>query len=79
MGGVRPAPKAPELPVVLLEDSAALVACVLAMCGVSAAVLTGDGVWDGLGSVMIGVLLVIVAIGLGLETKSLLLGEGASC
>jgi cation diffusion facilitator family transporter len=69
--------KAPELPVVLLEDSAALVGLVLAMFGVVTATITGDGVWDGIGTVMIGALLVVVAVILGIETKSLLLGEGA--
>ncbi len=70
--------KAPELPVVLLEDIAALVGLVLAMLGVGAAVLTHNGVWDGVGTVAIGVLLVLVAIVLGIEVKSLLVGEGAS-
>ncbi len=69
--------KAPELPVVLLEDSAALVGLVLAMFGVVTATVTGDGVWDGIGTIMIGALLVVVAVVLGIETKSLLLGEGA--
>ncbi|MFZ0323186.1 MAG: cation diffusion facilitator family transporter [Actinomycetes bacterium] len=70
--------KAPELPVVLLEDTAALVGLVLALFGVGTAVVTGDGVWDGVGTILIGVLLVVVAVVLGIETKSLLLGEGAS-
>jgi cation diffusion facilitator family transporter len=70
--------KAPELPVVLLEDTAALVGLTLALAGVGAAVVTGDGVWDGLGTICIGLLLVVVALVLGVETKSLLLGEGAS-
>jgi cation diffusion facilitator family transporter len=70
--------KAPELPVVLLEDVAALTGLVLAFVGVSLAVITGNGVWDGIGTVCIGVLLVLVAIVLGIETKSLLVGEGAT-
>ena len=70
--------KAPELPVVLLEDMAALIGLVLALLGVVVAVLTGNGVWDGSGTVAIGVLLVVVAIVLGVEVKSLLVGEGAS-
>ncbi|MDQ2848867.1 MAG: cation diffusion facilitator family transporter [Actinomycetota bacterium] len=70
--------KAPELPVVLLEDIAALIGLVLALVGVVIAVVTGNGIWDGAGTVAIGVLLVIVALVLGVETKSLLLGEGAS-
>ena len=70
--------KAPELPVVVLEDIAALVGLVLALAGVSAAVLTGNGVYDGIGTIFIGLLLVVVAILLGIETKSLLIGEGAT-
>ena len=69
---------APELPVVLLEDLAALVGLVLAMFGVVLAVITGNGVWDGVGTVAIGVLLIAVAVILGTEVKSLLIGEGAS-
>lgn len=69
--------KAPELPVVLLEDLGALVGLVLALGGVGMALLTGDGVWDGVGTMCIGVLLVAIAIVLALETKSLLLGESA--
>lgn len=76
VGFVRHA-KAPELPVVLLEDVAALVGLVLALVAVALAFLTGDGVWDGLGSICIGVLLVVIAVILGIETKSLLVGEGA--
>jgi len=70
--------KAPELPVVLLEDFAALIGLALALVGVGLAAITGDGVWDGVGTVAIGVLLVLVAIALGIEVKSLLVGEGAS-
>ncbi|MER6596409.1 cation diffusion facilitator family transporter, partial [Micromonospora purpureochromogenes] len=69
--------KAPELPVVLLEDLGALVGLVFALFGVSMTLITGDGVWDALGTAMIGVLLVVIAIILAIETKSLLLGEGA--
>ncbi|MEU1946819.1 cation diffusion facilitator family transporter [Streptomyces sp. NPDC059474] len=69
--------KAPELPVVLLEDFGALVGLVLALCGVGLALLTGDGVWDGIGTLCIGVLLVLIALVLAAETKSLLLGEAA--
>jgi cation diffusion facilitator family transporter len=69
--------KAPELPVVLLEDFAALVGLVLALGGITIAVITGDGIWDGIGSVAIGLLLGVVAVILAIETKSLLLGEGA--
>jgi cation diffusion facilitator family transporter len=69
--------KAPELPVVLLEDFGALIGLVLALGGVGLALLTGDGVWDGIGTVCIGVLLVLIALVLAAETKSLLLGESA--
>ena len=70
--------KTPELPVVLLEDVAALIGLVLAFGGVGLAVLTGDGVWDGIGTCAIGALLISVAIVLVVETKSLLLGESAA-
>ncbi len=70
--------KAPELPVVLLEDLAALLGLVLALFGVGLTILTGDSMWDGIGTIAIGVLLIVVAIVLGIETKSLLVGEGAS-
>ncbi|MFI8304130.1 cation diffusion facilitator family transporter [Streptomyces sp. NPDC085927] len=69
--------KAPELPVVLLEDLGALVGLVLALGGVGLALLTGDSVWDGIGTLCIGVLLILIAVVLALETKSLLLGESA--
>jgi cation diffusion facilitator family transporter len=70
--------KAPELPVVLLEDFAALIGLVLALFGVGLTLITGDGIWDGIGTIAIGVLLVAVAVVLAVETKSLLLGEGAT-
>jgi cation diffusion facilitator family transporter len=70
--------KAPELPVVLLEDTAALLGLVFALLGVSLAAITGDGIWDAVGTLAIGVLLGLVAIVLVIETKSLLVGEAAS-
>ena len=70
--------KAARLPVVLLEDLAALVGLVLALLGVSLTLLTDDGTWDGLATVAIGVLLFLVALVLAVETKSLLLGEAAT-
>jgi len=70
--------KVPELPVVLLEDAGALVGLVLALIGVGLATLTGDPVWDALGTISIGVLLGVIAIILIVEMKSLLIGEGAS-
>ncbi|MGH3586886.1 MAG: cation diffusion facilitator family transporter [Pseudonocardia sp.] len=70
--------KVPELPVVLLEDLGALVGLVLALCGVGLSVLTGDPVWDAIGTICIGVLLGAIAIILIIEMKSLLIGEGAA-
>ncbi|TWF92780.1 cation diffusion facilitator family transporter [Saccharopolyspora dendranthemae] len=70
--------KTPELPVVLLEDFGALIGLVLALGGVGLTVLTGNAVFDGIGTVCIGVLLGVIAVVLIVETKSLLIGEGAS-
>jgi cation diffusion facilitator family transporter len=70
--------KSPELPVVMLEDIAALVGLIFAFGGVGLTVLTHDAVWDAIGTLAIGALLVAVAVILGIETSSLLLGEGAS-
>ncbi|MDQ3105523.1 MAG: cation diffusion facilitator family transporter [Actinomycetota bacterium] len=70
--------KAPELPVVLLEDLGALLGLVFALLGVSLTLATDDGRWDAAGTAMIGVLLVVIAAVLAVEMKSLLLGEGAS-
>jgi cation diffusion facilitator family transporter len=77
IGFVRHA-KAPELPVVLLEDFGALIGLVLALFGVVLTLVTHDGVWDGIATLAIGLLLAAAALVLGVETKSLLLGEGAS-
>jgi len=70
--------KSPELPVVLLEDSAALIGLVCAIVGVSLTWATGDGRFDGAGSIAIGLLLVAIAIVLATEMRSLLIGESAS-
>ena len=70
--------KAPELPVVLLEDMAALIGLAFAFTGVALSVLTGDGRWDGAGSLAIGLLLATAAAILAVEMKSLLIGESAS-
>ena len=70
--------KAPELPVVLLEDLGALVGLVLALVGVGLTLITHDGRWDAAGTAAIGVLLVVIAVILAIETRSLLLGESAS-
>ncbi len=69
--------KSPDLPVVLLEDSAALVGLAFALIGVVLAEITGNGRWDGVGSLAIGLLLVAVAIVLVIEMGSLLVGESA--
>jgi cation diffusion facilitator family transporter len=70
--------RTPELPVVLLEDAGALFGLCFALFGVGLAMITGDPIWDGVGTIMIGVLLGIIAIILIIEMKSLLIGEGAT-
>ena len=70
--------KQPELPVVLLEDTAALLGLAFAFIGVGVAVATDDGRWDGAGTLAISTLLAFVAIVLAVEMKSLLIGEAAS-
>jgi cation diffusion facilitator family transporter len=70
--------KAPELPVVLLEDVAALIGLGFAFAGVTLSWLTGNGRWDGAGSLAIGLLLATAAAILAVEMKSLLIGESAS-
>jgi len=77
VGFVRHA-RVPELPVVLLEDLAALIGLVFALFGVGLTLITGNGIWDGIGTALIGLLLVAVAFILAIETKSLLLGESAT-
>jgi cation diffusion facilitator family transporter len=69
--------KVPELPVVLAEDSGALVGLMFALLGVILSVTTGNPVWDGVGTIAIGALLAVIAFVLIIETKSLLIGEGA--
>ncbi|CAM3253637.1 cation diffusion facilitator family transporter [Stackebrandtia soli] len=70
--------KAPELPVVLLEDAAAMLGLIFALFGVGLTLLTGNAIFDGAFTLAIGVLLIVVAVILALETKSLLLGESAT-
>lgn len=77
VGFIRHA-KAPELPVVLLEDVAALIGLIFALLGVGLTSITGNSLFDAIGTLMIGTLLIVVAITLGVETKSLLVGEGAT-
>jgi cation diffusion facilitator family transporter len=68
----------PELPVVLLEDSGALVGLAFALSGVGLTMVTGDPVWDGVGTVAIGLLLGTIAVILMVEMHSLLIGESAT-
>jgi cation diffusion facilitator family transporter len=65
-------------PVVLLEDTGALIGLTLALAGVGLTVLTHNAIWDGIGTVGIGVLLGVIAVILMIEMHSLLIGEGAT-
>ena len=70
--------KNPELPVVLLEDTGALVGLTFALVGIVLAAMTGNPRWDALGSVAIGLLLGAIAVVVGSEMRSLLVGEAAA-
>lgn len=70
--------RSPELPVVLLEDLGALIGLVFAMIGVGLTILTGDSRCDAVATLFIGTLLGLIAVVLIFETKSLLIGEGAT-
>ncbi|WP_028477289.1 cation diffusion facilitator family transporter [Nocardia sp. CNY236] len=70
--------RSPELPVVLLEDTGALVGLLFALAGVSMTMLTDDPIWDGVGTLAIGGLLGVIAVVLIVEMQSLLIGEGAT-
>lgn len=70
--------KVPELPVVLLEDAGAMIGLVGATGAITLSIVTGNGVWDGIGSIFIGVVLGVIAVFLCIEMKSLLIGEGVS-
>ena len=69
--------RSPELPVLLVEDSAALAGLAFALAGVVLATITGEPIFDGIGTLMIGALLVAVGVFLAVEMQSLLLGEAA--
>ena len=66
-----------DLVVVFGENSAAVLGLVLALAALVLAKTTGDGRWDGVGSLAVGLVLVAVAVFLAIEIKSLLVGEGA--
>lgn len=70
--------RSPELPVVLLEDAGAMIGLVLALFGVGLTAITGDALWDGLGTLCIGALLILISVTLTIEMKSLLIGEAAT-
>lgn len=70
--------RAPELPVILLEDVGAEIGLIFALLGVGLTTITGNAIYDGIGTLAIGVLLVVIAVILAIETKSLLLGESAT-
>ena len=70
--------KVPEFPVVLLEDTGALVGLAVALTAVLLNIVPDDSVYDGIGSVVIGLILGVIAVFLCIEMKSLLIGESAS-
>ena len=70
--------KAPELPVVVLEDAGAMFGLLMAFGALVVSEITGDPIWDGIGTLSIGILLGIIAVFLAIEMKSLLIGESAS-
>jgi cation diffusion facilitator family transporter len=70
--------RSPELPVVLLEDAGALLGLVLATIGVGLYAITGNELWDAVGTLCIGALLLVIASFLTIEMKSLLIGEAAT-
>ena len=67
----------PELPVILLEDTGALIGLVFALFGVGMAEVTGNGRWDAVGAIAVGTLLVVIAVFLALEMSRMLVGESA--
>lgn len=69
--------RSPELPTVLLEDFGALIGLVLALLGVVLATTTDEPVWDGVGTLIIGILLAVIAVVLAIEMKAMLIGEAA--
>ncbi len=70
--------RVPELPIVLLEDFGALIGLVIAFSAIVTSTLTDNAVWDGIGTLSIGLLLGVIAVILVVEMKSLLIGESAT-
>ncbi len=70
--------RVPELPVLLLEDFGALCGLAIALGAIAMSLITGDPIWDGYGTVAIGLLLLVIAAILIVEMKALLLGESAT-
>ena len=70
--------KDPSRFMVLFEDSAALLGLVIAACGIALVQLTGKALYDGVASILIGLVLAVTAVWLGYETKGLLIGESAN-
>lgn len=68
--------KDPVIPVVLLEDTGAIVGLVVALVSIGVSAITGDSRIDAVGSIVIGVLLCLIGLALARDTKSLLIGEG---
>jgi cation diffusion facilitator family transporter len=66
-----------ELIVIMGEDIAALAGLVLALGAVTLSIVTGNPAWDAWGSIAVGVLLIIVAVGVGTEVRALLIGQSA--
>jgi cation diffusion facilitator family transporter len=70
--------KAPELIVVFLEDLGAIIGVAIAAAGLTLSIVTGDGRWDAVASIAIGILLMAIGLVVNRETQSLLVGEGAA-
>ena len=61
--------------VVFGEDIAALLGLVFALVAILATHITGDPLWDALGTISIGVLLIVIAVFIAVEVKDLLIGQ----
>jgi cation diffusion facilitator family transporter len=70
--------RVPELPVLLLEDFGALAGLMIALGAIALSLVTENPVWDGYGTLAIGVLLLVIAVILVIEMRTLLLGESAT-